>query len=118
MHRVAHVSAGLAVDVTAEVQAGRGREGAERGGQARGRPAAAVADRTRAGAGRVLVVAEQAAGAGRRQVRSGYSRDAAGRATLPMAVSPRNRASRSTSARSATARALAGRPAGVLASMS
>ena len=78
MHRVAHVSAGLAVDVAAEVQAGRGREGAERGGQACGRPTAAVADRTRAGAGRVLVVAEQAAGAGRRQVRSGYSRAAAG----------------------------------------
>jgi hypothetical protein len=116
MHRVvAHVSAVLAVDVTAEIQAGRGREGAERGGQARGGPAAAVADRTPAVAGRVMVVAEQGAGAGRRQVRSGYSRDAAGPGDI---VSPRNRASRNTSARSATARALAGRPAGVLASMS
>ena len=38
--------------------------------------------------------------------------------TLPMAPLPMDRASRSMSARSATARALAGRPAGVLASMS
>ena len=78
LHYVAHVSAALAMDVTAEVQAGRGREGAERGGQARGHPAAAVADRAPGEAGRVMVVAGHGAGAGGRQVRPGDSREVAG----------------------------------------
>ena len=73
------------MDMTAEIQAGHGRENAQHGGQARRHPAAAIADRARAevsGPTRVMAGPGQGAGGRRRQVRPGHPREAAARGNV------------------------------------
>jgi hypothetical protein len=79
LHRVvARVPASLAVQMTAEIQPGHGRQGAQGRGQA-GRHPAAAAGRGPARAGEVIALPGQRASRAGRQVRSGGRGEVRGR---------------------------------------